>query len=131
MLLLFAPALTMRAWASERQEETDALLLTLPAHDWEIVLAKFGACFSVYSVALGFTLVFVAALNYIGDPDLGLLLGTYLGYWLLGSLAIATGMLGSSLHKNTTVAWIFGAAFCFLWTAPGFLHYVGSGPLIV
>lgn len=118
LLVLFVPAVTMGSWANERQQETDSLLFTLPAHDWEIVLAKFGACFTVYSAALGFTLVFVGVLEYFGDPDFGLLFSTYLGYWLLGGLAVAVGMLASSVTRNLTVAWILGAAACFSFGAP-------------
>jgi hypothetical protein len=37
---------------------------------------------------------------------------TYLGYWLMGALFVAVGMMGSMFTGNTTVAFILGALGC-------------------
>ena len=53
MLLLFlVPAITMGAWSDEKRSGTEELLFTLPASDVEILLGKYLAVLSVYSVAL-------------------------------------------------------------------------------
>ncbi|MBL4845447.1 MAG: Gldg family protein [Planctomycetes bacterium] len=108
LLVFFVPAITMSSWAQEREQGTDQLLLTLPALDWEIVLAKFLACFGVYSVALFFTLTNVLVVAYLGDPDWGSMFANYVGYWLMGAAAIALGMLGSALTRSLTTAWLLG-----------------------
>ncbi|MEZ6187139.1 MAG: Gldg family protein [Planctomycetota bacterium] len=112
LMVLFAPAIAMSSWAEERKQATDELLFTLPATDNEIVLAKFLACFGIYSVALAFTLSHVGVLAYLGDPDLGLVFSTYVGYWLLGSAMIAVAMIASALVSNLTVAFLLGMALC-------------------
>lgn len=112
LLLLFVPAVTMAAWATEYRQGTEQLLLTLPAQDPEVVLAKFGACFAVYTAALAFTLSHVLVLEALGSPDLGLMFATYLGYWVLGGALVAVGMLGSSFTRNQTLAFICGALLC-------------------
>src|SRR3954469_2192967 len=124
ILLIFVPAITMSLWADERRQGTDELLLTLPAADFDIVIGKFLAASSIFTVSLLFSeiwnywlLVLVATdpaakgTATAVDIDTGLFFVTYLGYWLMGLSMLAIGMVASFLTPNLTVSFILAALF--------------------
>ena len=90
------------------------------------MLGKYLAALGIYTVALAFSLPQRASSSrLLGEPDLGVLFATYLGYWLMGVLLIAIGMVASLLSANVTVAFILGALFC---AVPIFLGLHGDRP---
>ena len=104
LLLLVMPLLTMRVFAEENKSGTMELLLSLPLAEWQIVAAKFAAAFVMLLIMLAGTATAVLPLLLFAQPDLGPILGGYIGVTLLGAAFMGVGMLMSSLTGNQIVA---------------------------
>ncbi len=113
LYLFLVPAIGMRLWAEERRSGTVELLLTLPITTWQAVLGKFLAAWLFVGLALDLTFPIWLTVNYLGEPDNGVILAGYLGSWLMagGFLAIASCM--SALTRNQVVAFILSVVVCF------------------
>jgi ABC-2 type transport system permease protein len=130
IFLFFVPAISMRLWAEEKKMGTVELLLTMPMREWEVVLGKFLAAFAFLGIALVFSLTIPLSLAYLGKPDLGVIVGSYVGALFLGSAYLAIGLYISSLTENQVVAFIISLAVIFvlllIGIAPVWLSAVGS-----
>ena len=118
VLAVILPAVTMRLVSEERKAGTLELLVTLPVSDLTIVLGKLLGSIGFLVVALGLTLVFPLLVIIVGDPDVGAIIGGYIGLLLIGITFLALGLLPSTLTENQIVAFILGLLLCvFFWTA--------------
>lgn len=115
VFLLFVPTITMRSWSEERKGKTLELLLTWPVSDFQVVIGKFIAAFSFLSVAILLSVSIPITLALIGKPDMGPIVGSYIGALLMGAAYIAIGMWVSSYTENQIIAFILsGVAILFL-----------------
>ena len=108
ILILLAPAMTMRLLAEEQKLGSLELLLTSPVRDWEVVLGKFLASIVFFLATLSLTLYYVLLLYAFGDPDSGPVWSGYLGVILYGSAALSIGLLASSITNNQIIALVVG-----------------------
>ncbi len=109
LYLFLIPALTMRLWAEEKQTGTMELLLTLPVRTGSLILNKFLACWLFVGFALALTFPLWLTVNYLGNPDNGVIAVSYLGSWLLAGGFIAVGSYASSLSNNQVVSFVLAA----------------------
>lgn len=111
-LVVLLPALAMGAWSTERELGTEELLLTLPLSVADAVLGKFLAVATYYTLALLCSLSNVVVLKYLGNPDLGLVLANYLGWWLAGLVFAALSIIASVQVSLPAIAFVLGAIYC-------------------
>ena len=104
LLLLFAPALTMRLLAEEQRMGTLELLLTSPVLDWEVVLGKFLASLGVLLLTIVIAFAYGLMLLAYGNADLGPMAAGYLGLFLSGGALLSIGVLASAMTQNQVVA---------------------------
>ncbi|CAH0154281.1 ABC transporter permease [Roseomonas sp. CECT 9278] len=119
LFLFLVPALTMRLWAEERRLGTIELLLTLPLPQWQAVLGKFLAAWAFCAIALALTFPLVLTVNYLGNPDNGVIAAGYVGCLLVAGAYLAVGAAMSAMTKNQVIAFVLAVALCFLFAAAG------------
>ena len=119
LFLFLVPALTMRLWAEERRLGTIELLLTLPLPQWQAVLGKFLAAWAFCAIALALTFPLVLTVNYLGNPDNGVIAAGYVGCLLVAGAYLAVGAAMSAMTKNQVIAFVLAVAVCFLFAAAG------------
>lgn len=113
LYLFLVPAIAMRLWAEERRSGTVELLLTLPLTTWQAVLGKFLAAWLFIGLALLLTFPVWLTVNYLGDPDNGVIAAGYVGSWLMAGGFLAIGSCMSALTRNQVVAFILSVVVCF------------------
>ena len=104
ILLLMAPALTMRLMAEEQKLGTIELLLTSPVRDWEVIIGKYLASFIFLIATVALTGYYIILLYVFASPDPGPIYAGYLGLALYGGAALSIGLLCSTLTSNQIVA---------------------------
>jgi len=119
LYLVLIPALAMRLWAEERKSGTIELLLTLPVSMTEAVVGKFLASWIFAGIALALTFPFWITVNYLGHPDNGVILASYIASFLMAGAFLAVGSAISALTKNQVIAFVVTAAVCFVFTVSG------------
>ncbi|MFZ0485403.1 MAG: ABC transporter permease [Arenicellales bacterium] len=120
LYLFLIPALTMRLWAEERKSGTIELLFTLPVTMTETVLGKFLATWIFAGVALALTFPIWLTVNYLGNPDNGVVVAGYIGSLLMAGAYIAIGSCISAFTKNQVIAFVITVVICLIFVLSGF-----------
>jgi len=120
LYLFLVPAIAMRLWAEERKTGTIELLMTLPVTTTEAVLGKFLAAWAFTGVALALTFPIWVTVNYLGDPDNGIIIAAYIGSLLMAGGFLAIGSCISAANRNQVVAFIITVVICFAFLLAGF-----------
>jgi len=108
LLIVLAPAISMRLISDERRTGSIESLLTGPASDAEIIAGKFLGALGFLLAMLAPTLAQVALLYILSDPapDAGPIISGYLSLVLVGGLYLSIGLLASCLTASQTLAFL-------------------------
>jgi ABC-2 type transport system permease protein len=129
LYLFLVPAVAMRLWSEERRSGSIELLLTLPMTMWQAVLGKFLAAWCFIAIAVCLTFPAWITVSYLGDPDHGVIITSYLGSILMAGAFLAVGMCFSAATKSQVIAFILTLLVCLIFVLigfPGFLNFVGG-----
>lgn len=120
LYLFLVPAVGMRMWSEERRLGTIELLLTMPITAWQAILGKFLASWAVIALALLLTFPFVLTVNYLGHPDNGVILASYIGSLLMAGGYLAISAMTSALTRNQVVSFILSVVLLLFLILAGF-----------
>jgi ABC-2 type transport system permease protein len=112
LYLFLVPAVGMRMWSEERRLGTLELLFTMPVTPWQAIVGKFLAAWSVLGIALVLTFPVVLTVNHLGNPDNGIILGGYLGSFLMAGGYLAITAMTSAMTRNQVVSFIVSVMLC-------------------
>jgi len=119
LYLFLVPAIAMRLWAEERRTGTMELLLTLPAPLWASVAGKYLAAWTFTAIALILTFPIWITVNFLGHPDNGVIVASYIGSFLMAGAYLAIGACISATTSNQVIAFVVTVLVCFLFTVAG------------
>lgn len=120
LFLFLIPAISMRLWAEERKSGTIELLMTLPITMAQAVTAKYLAAWAFTGIALFLTFPMWITVTYLGEPDHGVIIASYIGSFLMAGGYLAVGALVSAFTKNQVIAFVVTAVLCLLLVLAGF-----------
>ncbi len=118
--LFLVPAVGMRLWSEERRQGTLELLFTMPITAGQAIVGKFIASWFFLVLALALTFPIVLTVNYLGDPDTGVIICGYVGSALLAGSYLAIACMTSAITRNQVISFILSVVICLFLILAGF-----------
>ncbi len=113
-LILVGPAVGMRLWSEEQRLGTMELVLTMPLAPWHAILGKYLAAAVVLFTMLVLSFPIVWTINYLGDPDNGVILSGFAATFLVSLSFLAVTSVISACTRSQLVALLVSVAVCML-----------------
>ena len=95
---------------------------------WQAVVGKYLAAWAFTGLALVLTFPIWITVNYLGDPDNGVIVAAYIGSLLMAGGFLAVGSCISAATKNQVIAFILAVVACFLLLLAGFPLVLDGSP---
>ena len=110
IFLFIIPILTMKIMSEETKTKTDQLLFTSPLKITDIILGKYFAALSIFTISLLITVLYPMILSMFGTISVSEIFTGYIGMFLLGATLIAIGLFVSSLTENQVTSAVISFA---------------------
>ncbi|WP_438970319.1 ABC transporter permease subunit [Methylophaga sp.] len=120
LYILLIPAISMRLWAEERKSGSVELLMTLPVSVFEAVLGKFLAAWAFTGLALFLNFPLWITVNYLGNPDNGVIIASFLGSLLMAGGFLSIGSCISAITKNQVIAFVLSLIISLVFVLCGY-----------
>ncbi len=121
-LILIAPAVGMRLWSEEQRLGTMELMLTMPLAPWHAILGKYLAAAVVLFVMLVLSFPIVWTINFLGEPDNGVILAGFVATYFVALCFLAVTSVISAITRSQLVALLVSVAICLVLWLGGLPH---------
>lgn len=103
-IIFSTPILTMGLFSDEYRLYTDKLLFSAPVSNISIVFGKYFAAMLTYIIAVSVNFIYVLVISFFAKLQISLVVGCFVGTFLLGFSLISIGIFVSSLTKSSVIA---------------------------
>ena len=100
--------MTMKLFSEEKRQRTEQGLLTAPIGLTSIVLGKYFAALTLYTIGISIFLVFGLILEFFGTVAWASVLSNFVALFFLGAAFIAVTLFVSTLTENQVISAILG-----------------------
>lgn len=114
LYLFLIPAIGMRLWSEEKNIGTIELLLTLPISIQQAAIGKFVAGWIFVGICLLLTFPMIITVEYLGAPDYGVIIASYLGSFLMAGSYLSVSCLTSGFTRNQVISFILSVMVNFI-----------------
>jgi len=104
------PAITMGLFSEEFSSGSYEVISTTSVSNIDIIIAKFVAAVMFMYIALSPTIMYPITLAFLGELDLGPIIGGYTGSVFLIASLVSIGLFASSLSKSQIISFIISLA---------------------
>jgi ABC-2 type transport system permease protein len=104
ILCFLSPMLTMKLFAEEKRQNTFELLFTAPIRGSELILGKFVSALALMGILVAFSFIYMAFLIAWGNPEVPIILTSYLGLMLALCCYLSLGALISAISNSQAIA---------------------------
>lgn len=123
--LLFVSGIAMRLWAEEFKSKTVLQIMTMPVSATTYVWGKFSAAWIFCTLGVILTLPFVITVNWLGNPDNGVIFNSYIGAIILAGAMLAIAQTASAMTKNQVIALVISVILNLLFFLCGLEYVLG------
>ena len=114
ILLIIIPVLTMKSFTDDKKENTEKLLFSLPFSSSDIVLGKFFAMITVFTLPIVFICIFPIVINMFGSSNFILDYSSILAFYLLGIALISISMYISTHTSSPLISAVLSISVFFM-----------------
>lgn len=131
IIVILIPVLTMRLFSEEKKQNTEQGLLTAPISIGGMVLGKYFAALTLYTIGIAILFVYAIILSFFGTVTWGIVVSNVIALFLVGAAFISITLFISSLTENQIVAAVLGIiALLILYMLDVFASYLSEVPVI-